>query len=58
MTLGVTYDDNLVWIIFPPTVEALVNKSRVYFRTIDPPLNGMVIFWVRKMLVLEIVGND
>ena len=45
MTLGATYGDNLLWIIIPHMVEALLNKYRVYFRIIDPTLNVEVIFW-------------
>ena len=56
--MGVTYGDHLVWIIKPPMVEALLNKYRVSFRIIDSPLNEEVIFWGRKMAVLEVVGKD
>ena len=58
MTLVVTYDDHIVWIIIPPMVEALLNEYLVFFRTTNLYLNGEVILWGRKMSVLEVVVKD
>ena len=58
VTLVVTYDDHIVWIIIPPMVEALLNEYLVSFRTTNPYLNGEVILWGRKMSVLEVVVKD